>query len=43
MPGIKITGILATPVNIPLEKPMWWTGEHYPGTSETITRLQENT
>lgn len=26
MPGIKITGLRATPVNIPLEKPMGWTG-----------------
>lgn len=36
MPGIKITGVRATPVNIPLEKPMWWTGGHHSGTSKTI-------
>lgn len=40
MPGIKITGVRATPVNIPLEKPMWWTGGHYPGTSKTIIEVQ---
>ncbi|TIS13386.1 MAG: chloromuconate cycloisomerase, partial [Mesorhizobium sp.] len=36
---MKITGIRATPVNIPLEAPMWWTGGHYPGTSKTIVEL----
>lgn len=40
MPGIKITGLRATPVNIPLEKPMWWTGGHYPGTSKTIIEVE---
>ena len=40
MPGIKITGIRATPVNIPLEKPMWWTGGYYPGTSKTIIEVE---
>ncbi|MBO9475248.1 mandelate racemase/muconate lactonizing enzyme family protein [Shimia sp. R10_1] len=40
MPGIKITGLKATPVNIPLEKPMWWTGGYYPGTSKTIIEVE---
>jgi glucarate dehydratase len=42
MPGIKITGLKATPVNIPLEKPMWWTGGYYPGTSKTIIEVETN-
>lgn len=37
---MKITRIRATPVNIPLEKPMWWTGGHYPGTSKTIVEVE---
>ncbi|MEO0977538.1 MAG: chloromuconate cycloisomerase, partial [Pseudomonadota bacterium] len=40
MPGIRITGLKATPVNIPLERPMWWTGGHYPGTSKTIIEVE---
>ena len=40
MPGIRITGLRATPVNIPLEKPMWWTGGLYPGTSKTIIEIE---
>ncbi len=30
---MKITNIRATPVNIPLEAPFWWTGGLYPGAS----------
>ncbi len=37
---MKITGLSATPVNIPLEKPMWWTGGHYPGTSKVIIEIE---
>jgi len=37
---MKITGITATPVNIPLEKPLWWTGGHYPGTSKVIIEVE---
>ncbi|MDP3898258.1 MAG: mandelate racemase/muconate lactonizing enzyme family protein [Mesorhizobium sp.] len=37
---MKITRIAATPVNIPLEKPLWWTGGHYPGTSKTIVEVE---
>ena len=37
---MKITALKATPVNIPLEKPMWWTGGHYPGTSKTIVEVE---
>ena len=33
---VRITGLKATPVNIPLEAPMWWTGGLYPGTSKVI-------
>ena len=42
MSGLRITGLRATPVNIPLEKPMWWTGGHYPGTSKTIIEVEAN-
>ena len=37
---MKITRIKATPVNIPLETPMWWTGGYYPGTSKTIVEVE---
>lgn len=37
---MKITRITATPVNIPLEKPIWWTGGLYPGTSKTIVQVE---
>ena len=37
---MKITGLSVTPVNIPLEKPMWWTGGHYPGTSKVIIEIE---
>ncbi|MER9202333.1 mandelate racemase/muconate lactonizing enzyme family protein [Mesorhizobium sp. M0933] len=36
---MKIRSIKATPVNIPLEAPMWWTGGLYPGTSKTIVQV----
>lgn len=39
-PRLRITGLRATPINIPLEKPMWWTGGHYPGTSKTIIEVE---
>ncbi len=31
---MKIADIRATPVNIPLEAPFWWTGELYSGESK---------
>ncbi|RTZ97697.1 MAG: chloromuconate cycloisomerase [Deltaproteobacteria bacterium] len=37
---MKITNIKATPVNIPLETPFWWTGGQYPGTSKTIIEVE---
>ncbi len=37
---MKITALKATPVNIPLEKPLWWTGGHYPGTSKIIIEVE---
>jgi len=37
---MKITRIRATPVNIPLERPLWWTGGLYPGTSKTIVEVE---
>lgn len=37
---MRITRITATPVNIPLEAPMWWTGGLYPGTSKTIVEIE---
>ncbi|MER9745510.1 MULTISPECIES: mandelate racemase/muconate lactonizing enzyme family protein [unclassified Mesorhizobium] len=36
---MQIRSITATPVNIPLEAPMWWTGGLYPGTSKTIVQV----
>ena len=40
MAKIKISGLKATPVNIPLEKPLWWSGGHYPGTSKVIIEVE---
>jgi glucarate dehydratase len=37
---MKITRIRATPVNIPLDVPMWWTAGLYPGTSKTIIEVE---
>jgi L-alanine-DL-glutamate epimerase-like enolase superfamily enzyme len=37
---MKITKVKATPVNIPLETPFWWTGGQYPGTSKTIIEME---
>lgn len=37
---MKITNIKATPVNIPLETPMFWTAGLYPGTSKTIIEIE---
>ena len=39
-PRLPITGLRATPVNLPLDKPMWWTGGHQPGTSKTIVEVE---
>lgn len=37
---MKIINVKATPVNIPLETPFWWTGGQYPGTSKTIIEVE---
>lgn len=37
---MKITAIKATPVNMPLEIPFWWTAGYYPGTSKTIIEVE---
>jgi glucarate dehydratase len=37
---VRITRIRATPINIPLEAPMWWTGGLYPGTSKAIVEVE---
>ena len=37
---MKIANIRATPVNIPLEAPFWWTGGLYPGTSKAIVEVE---
>jgi glucarate dehydratase len=37
---MRITRLKATPVNIPLEVPMWWTGGLYPGTSKVIVEVE---
>lgn len=37
---MKITNLRVTPVNIPLEIPIAWTGGLYPGTSKTIIEVE---
>jgi glucarate dehydratase len=37
---MRITRVVATPVNMPLESPIWWTGGHYPGTSKTVIEIE---
>jgi glucarate dehydratase len=37
---MKITKIRVTPVNIPLEMPLCWTGGLYPGTSKTVIEVE---
>jgi glucarate dehydratase len=39
---MRITGLRATPVNVPLEAPLWWAGGLYPGTSKLIIELETN-
>jgi glucarate dehydratase len=36
---MRIESITATPVNIALEAPLWWTGGLYPGTSKVIVQV----
>jgi glucarate dehydratase len=36
---MKIERVIVTPVNIPLDAPMWWTGGLYPGTSKAVIRV----
>jgi glucarate dehydratase len=36
---MKITTVTVTPVNIPLETPIFWTGGYYPGTSKAIVEI----
>jgi glucarate dehydratase len=40
---MKITGLKATPINIPLERPLWWSAGQYPGTSKIIIELETDT
>ena len=40
---MKITAIKATPVNMPLVVPFWWTAGYYPGTSKTIIEVETDT
>lgn len=37
---MKITAVRATPVNIPLEVPFYWSVGLYPGTSKTIIEIE---
>ena len=37
---MKIESIIATPVNIPLEAPFFWSVGIYPGTSKTVIQLR---
>src|SRR5271165_2749545 len=38
--GLKISRIRATPINLPLEAPLWWTGGLYPGTSKAVVEVE---
>jgi glucarate dehydratase len=37
---MRITGLKATPVNMPLDAPFWWTGGLYPGASKIIVEVE---
>lgn len=37
---MRISGLRVTPVNIPLEAPLWWSGGLYPGTSKLIIEVE---
>ncbi|MER8415847.1 mandelate racemase/muconate lactonizing enzyme family protein [Mesorhizobium sp. M1342] len=37
---MKITALKATPINIPLERPLWWSAGQFPGTSKIIIELE---
>jgi len=37
---MKILNVTVTPVNIPLEVPIFWTGGYYPGTSKAIIEVE---
>ncbi|HEX3847912.1 MAG TPA: mandelate racemase/muconate lactonizing enzyme family protein [Steroidobacteraceae bacterium] len=36
---MRISGLRVTPVNIPLQAPLWWAGGRYPGTSKLVIEL----
>lgn len=36
---MRIRSLKATPVNLPLEAPLWWSGGLYPGTSKIIIEI----
>ncbi len=38
--AMKLTGLRTTPINMPHDAPMWWTGGLYPGTSKTIVEVE---
>lgn len=40
MINLRISGVRVTPINLPLEKPLWWSGGHYPGTSKLIIQVE---
>jgi len=37
---MRITSLRVTPINIPLEAPMWWAGGQYPGTSKLVIEVE---
>jgi len=37
---MRISAVRVTPVNIPLEAPLWWAGGLYPGTSKLILEVE---
>jgi glucarate dehydratase len=37
---MRISSLRVTPVNIPLEAPLWWSGGLYPGTSKLVIEVE---
>jgi glucarate dehydratase len=40
---MRISAVRVTPVNIPLEVPLWWAGGLYPGTSKLVIEVETDT
>jgi glucarate dehydratase len=40
---MRISGLRVTPVDVPLEAPLWWAGELYPGTAKFVIEVETDT